>query len=171
MGFGSIRWCVWSVRPSSPWRLPHLKCLLCYVMLWAVHPSLFHPVARASTRLQVSACLENDFVCSMDCGLINWVTPQGHLMSRFNLRSSDPDFQCHFHRGRVVAYHPNVLMDSTDLKCQVLFSIEWMRLRRRCKASPSPLVSQFVDGLVRKSFSDMPPASTLTSNSMQYGDH
>ena len=24
--------CVWSVRPSSPWRLPHLKCLLCYVM-------------------------------------------------------------------------------------------------------------------------------------------
>ena len=27
--FGSIRWCVWSVRPSSPLRLPHLKCLLC----------------------------------------------------------------------------------------------------------------------------------------------
>ena len=26
--FGSIRWCVWSVRPSSPLRLPHLKCLL-----------------------------------------------------------------------------------------------------------------------------------------------
>ena len=31
--FGSIRWCVWSFRPSSPLRLPHLKCLLCYVML------------------------------------------------------------------------------------------------------------------------------------------
>ena len=30
-------WCVWSVRPSSPWRLPHLKCLLCYVM--ASNPS------------------------------------------------------------------------------------------------------------------------------------
>ena len=29
--FGSIRWCVWSVRPSSPLRLPDLKCLLCYV--------------------------------------------------------------------------------------------------------------------------------------------
>ena len=26
--FGSIRWCVWSFRPSSPLRLPHLKCLL-----------------------------------------------------------------------------------------------------------------------------------------------
>ena len=25
---GSIRWCVWSFRPSSPLRLPHLKCLL-----------------------------------------------------------------------------------------------------------------------------------------------
>ena len=25
---GSIRWCVWSVRPSGPLRLPHLKCLL-----------------------------------------------------------------------------------------------------------------------------------------------
>ena len=31
--FGSIRWCVWSVRPSSPLWLPHLKCLLCYVMV------------------------------------------------------------------------------------------------------------------------------------------
>ena len=25
---GSIRWCVWSVRPSGPLRLPHLQCLL-----------------------------------------------------------------------------------------------------------------------------------------------
>ena len=25
--FGPIRWCVWSFRPSSPLRLPHLKCL------------------------------------------------------------------------------------------------------------------------------------------------
>ena len=36
-------WCsyiVWSVRPSSPLRLPHLKCLLCYVMLHL--PSLHH---------------------------------------------------------------------------------------------------------------------------------
>jgi len=23
----SIQWCVWSIRPSSPFRLPHLKCL------------------------------------------------------------------------------------------------------------------------------------------------
>jgi len=30
--FGSIRSCVMSFRPSSPLRLPHLKCLLCYVM-------------------------------------------------------------------------------------------------------------------------------------------
>ena len=28
--FGSIRWCVWSVRPSSPLRLPHLEM---FVML------------------------------------------------------------------------------------------------------------------------------------------
>ena len=26
--FGSIRWCVWLFRPSSPLRLPPLKCLL-----------------------------------------------------------------------------------------------------------------------------------------------
>ena len=26
--FGSIRWCVWSFRPSSSFQLPHLKCLL-----------------------------------------------------------------------------------------------------------------------------------------------
>ena len=25
--FGPTRWCVWSFRPSSPLRLPHLKCL------------------------------------------------------------------------------------------------------------------------------------------------
>ena len=30
--FGSIRWCVWSFRPSTPLRLPHLKCLLCFVV-------------------------------------------------------------------------------------------------------------------------------------------
>ena len=29
--FGSIRWCVWSFRPSSPLRLPHLKCLLLFI--------------------------------------------------------------------------------------------------------------------------------------------
>ena len=36
--FGSIRWCVWSFRPSSPLRLPHLKCLLLllYFVFWAV---------------------------------------------------------------------------------------------------------------------------------------
>ena len=29
--FGPIRWCVWSFRPSSPLRLPHLKFLfVCY---------------------------------------------------------------------------------------------------------------------------------------------
>ena len=32
--FGSIRWCVWSFRPSSPLRLPHLKCLLLLFTLW-----------------------------------------------------------------------------------------------------------------------------------------
>ena len=31
--FGSIRWSVWSFRPSSPLRLPRLKCLLCYVVM------------------------------------------------------------------------------------------------------------------------------------------
>ena len=36
--FGSIRWCVWSFRPSSPLRLPHLKCLL--LLLLFVHHAL-----------------------------------------------------------------------------------------------------------------------------------
>ena len=31
--FGSIRWCFWSFRPSSPLRLPHLKCLLLLLLL------------------------------------------------------------------------------------------------------------------------------------------
>ena len=34
--FGSIRWCVWSFRPSSPLRLPHLKCLL-LLLLNTIH--------------------------------------------------------------------------------------------------------------------------------------
>ena len=29
--FGPIRWCVWSFRPSSPLRLPHLKFLFVFV--------------------------------------------------------------------------------------------------------------------------------------------
>ena len=33
--FGSIRWCVWSFRPSSPLRLPHLKCLL-LLLFWLI---------------------------------------------------------------------------------------------------------------------------------------
>ena len=36
--FGSIRWCVWSVRPSSPLRLPHLKCLL---LLFSIYRVMF----------------------------------------------------------------------------------------------------------------------------------
>ena len=32
--FGAIRWCVWSCRPSSPLRLPHLKCLLLLLLLY-----------------------------------------------------------------------------------------------------------------------------------------
>ena len=35
--FGSIRWCVWSFRPSSPLRLPHLKCLLLLLFLVGQH--------------------------------------------------------------------------------------------------------------------------------------
>ena len=38
--FGSIRWCVWSFRPSSPLRLPHLKCLLLLLSLMPMEPSL-----------------------------------------------------------------------------------------------------------------------------------
>ena len=34
--FGSIRWCVWSFRPSSPLRLPHLKCLLLFVVVFGI---------------------------------------------------------------------------------------------------------------------------------------
>ena len=33
--FGSIRWCVWSFRPSSPLRLPHLNFLfVCLLSGW-----------------------------------------------------------------------------------------------------------------------------------------
>ena len=38
--FGSIRWCVWSFRPSSPLRLPHLKCLL--LLLWTQAQTAYH---------------------------------------------------------------------------------------------------------------------------------
>ena len=31
--FGPIRWCVWSFRPSSPLRLPHLKFLFVCLLL------------------------------------------------------------------------------------------------------------------------------------------
>ena len=34
--FGPIRWCVWSFRPSSPLRLPHLKFL--FVCLFVANP-------------------------------------------------------------------------------------------------------------------------------------
>ena len=35
--FGPIRWCVWSFRPSSPLRLPHLKFLfVCFVYMHAL---------------------------------------------------------------------------------------------------------------------------------------
>ena len=37
--FGSLRWCVWSFRPSSPLRLPHLKCLLLITARIAHHRS------------------------------------------------------------------------------------------------------------------------------------
>ena len=40
-------WCVWSFRPSSPLRLPHLKCLLCYVP--ASHGSAALPWAATSS--------------------------------------------------------------------------------------------------------------------------
>ena len=51
--FGSIRWCVWSFRPSSPLRLPHLKCLLLmFVALWLTPSAL--PAAAFS--LAVSPC-------------------------------------------------------------------------------------------------------------------
>ena len=39
--FGPIRWCVWSFRPSSPLRLPHLKflfvCLLNHITPYWMH--------------------------------------------------------------------------------------------------------------------------------------
>ena len=40
--FGSIRWCVWSFRPSSPLRLPHLKCLLLLLLMLLLLPAPFY---------------------------------------------------------------------------------------------------------------------------------
>ena len=41
---GSIRWCVWSFRPSSPLRLPHLKCLLLLYGIALAWPSGPYPL-------------------------------------------------------------------------------------------------------------------------------
>ena len=48
---GSIRWCVWSFRPSSPLRLPHLKCLLLLLIVGGV---LDHGLCLAWTHVSVS---------------------------------------------------------------------------------------------------------------------
>ena len=37
--FGPIRWCVWSFRPSSPLRLPHLKFFVCLFVFPEVGPT------------------------------------------------------------------------------------------------------------------------------------
>ena len=63
---GSIRWCVWSVRPSSPWRLPHLKCLLCYVMLCYCIVSTRDRQDRVS-RVAAARCLS---ACSRCIGTV-----------------------------------------------------------------------------------------------------
>ena len=56
--FGSIRWCVWSFRPSSPLRLPHLKCLLLLYMCQTIRqPSLLQlPDRKCSNALVLLAC-------------------------------------------------------------------------------------------------------------------
>ena len=54
--FGPIRWCVWSFRPSSPLRLPHLKFLfVLFVSIvlkdqWVRHPTT--DTAKRSTSKQ-----------------------------------------------------------------------------------------------------------------------
>ena len=62
--FGSIRWCVWSFRSSSPLRLPHLKCLLflLLVLLWSTRAMtrLLPPaVAAAAGRYTGRCCCKN----------------------------------------------------------------------------------------------------------------
>ena len=63
--FGSIRWCVWSVRPSSPLRLPHLKCLL----LLVVRFNAYQIVVRFNAY-QISASIDaknNGFTRELRC--------------------------------------------------------------------------------------------------------
>ena len=61
----SLYVCVWSVRPSSPLRLPHLKCLLCYVMTVLNRSNVLVPLlAKTVIQLLVAvsinarACLQ-----------------------------------------------------------------------------------------------------------------
>ena len=52
---GSIRWCVWSFRPSSPLRLPHLKCLLLLLL------SKTSKTSSTPTKANTQACSYLDF--------------------------------------------------------------------------------------------------------------
>ena len=53
--FGSIRWCVWSVRPSSPLQLPHLKCLFVCLFCNQIRVCLLYiPVGRGLMDRTVS---------------------------------------------------------------------------------------------------------------------
>ena len=63
--FGPIRWCVWSFRPSSPLRLPHLKFLFVCLFNWATPSPQGRPMSqsdfRSWTRTLKLVCLF--FVC------------------------------------------------------------------------------------------------------------
>ena len=62
--FGSIRWCVWSFRPSSPLRLPHLKCLLLLLSAFSARlPAISAHRSSQRTRSRFGVVVATCFLC------------------------------------------------------------------------------------------------------------
>ena len=68
--FGPIRWCVWSFRPSSPLRLPHLKFLfVCFMISHRKH-TMTYTIRQTpfSSNMPRPVLLSQMIVCLIACG-------------------------------------------------------------------------------------------------------
>ena len=106
----SIRWCVWSVRPSGPLRLPHLKCLLLlswYVMDYTHARCLFvtnyqlpnGPVKagrRWGQRHPQGANLGSNGILNFLSKLKQWLPPAHPKSLASQCMSGQPISTCHF---------------------------------------------------------------------------
>ena len=87
--FGSIRWCVWSFRPSSPLRLPHLKCLL-LLLFWALSATGCVPLSALVKY--VAVCVRVCWYCHQSGGtdvvdLPDILLPAGQYLDMFDSES------------------------------------------------------------------------------------